>query len=219
MKVIIIFSLIVSIAFTPLTLKAQDYEANENAEELFVINGSSATVYEWFKILEDKGISLAYNASQIDLKRRVTLADQKGSIKEILELILYNYEFNLHHSSGNKVLIQIKGNKKIQFYGKIQDKDSGETLYGYVVTLKDSRGKPHYSLANSNGFFSFKLPVDTYTLTISYIGYYTYQEEITLFSDLFTTIRMKQQSLSIDEVTVTPSPFNKVSDSQNPVNL
>ena len=219
MRVIIKITFIAFIAFIPIRMKAQHIEKIQNAEELLIINGSSATVFEWFKKLESNGISLSYNASKIDLNKQVTLSTQRTSVEKILELLLSQYEFNLHRTSENKILIQITGEKRVQLHGKIQDKETGESLYGYVVSLKDSKGKSYFSLANSNGFFSFKLPIGTYSLMTSYIGYYPHQENLTVTSDCFTTIKMKPQTLSIDEVTITPSIYNQATDSQSPINL
>ncbi len=83
--------------------------------------------------------------------------------------------------------------------GFVQDKRSGEKLFW--ANIYDTRTKLG-TTSNEYGFFSLTLPSDTVELTISFVGYATFQTKFFLNSNLKLNIEL-DPVIQIAEVTVT----------------
>src|SRR5690348_672081 len=58
--------------------------------------------------------------------------------------------------------------QRIKYTGQVLDYDTRQPLHGVTVQVE---GKKYNAITDSAGKFSFTLPVDSYTLTFSYVGY------------------------------------------------
>ncbi|WP_121665594.1 TonB-dependent receptor [Mesonia aquimarina] len=86
--------------------------------------------------------------------------------------------------------------------GTILDKETNEPIFGAnILLLNTNKG----TFTNDKGFFEIKLPPDTYTISISLLGYQSYQEEIILTTDKNIQIVLEQSSESLDQVVITQS--------------
>ncbi|WP_338732282.1 TonB-dependent receptor [Mangrovimonas cancribranchiae] len=98
--------------------------------------------------------------------------------------------------------------EKFTLSGTVKDHTNGETLLGVTVYLKDTNIG---SITNEYGFFSLTAPKDNYTLIISYVGYESYSQELTLNKDQKLNIELKASSTALDEVIITAEESEMVS--------
>ena len=79
------------------------------AEERIHVNASSATVLQWFRWIEkEKGLTLSYNPSQIDLNKVCRIEhSQEMTIEELIEEILKGYRIRTTSLASDKLLIQV----------------------------------------------------------------------------------------------------------------
>ena len=83
--------------------------------------------------------------------------------------------------------------------GTIKDLNNGETLLGATVYLKD----PNYgATTNEYGFLSLTAPEGTYTLVISFIGFKSITQEITLSKDQKLDFELEETATSLDEIVI-----------------
>ncbi len=85
--------------------------------------------------------------------------------------------------------------------GTISDGESGETIIGANIVLKDNPSIG--TVSNNYGFFSITLPAGKQTLLISYIGYTQTEREIDLSENKRLDIPLYTQSTELQEVVVT----------------
>ena len=86
--------------------------------------------------------------------------------------------------------------------GFVSDQQTGETLIGANVYLKDSE---FGSTSNTSGYYQIRrISPGTYTLQVSYIGYITYEEEITLEpgESKRLDIELDTRGYELDQITV-----------------
>ncbi|MBF8151388.1 TonB-dependent receptor [Winogradskyella sp. F6397] len=84
--------------------------------------------------------------------------------------------------------------------GNISDINSNESLIGVNVILPELQTG---AVTNEYGFYSITLPEGTYVIQISYLGYKTISETITLNSNLNKNYKLKESAESLDEVVIT----------------
>ena len=95
--------------------------------------------------------------------------------------------------------------QKVTLSGIVKDAESGETLIGAYIILKDSLSKtaPNGTVANPSGFYSITVEKGTYLLTVSYLGFKTISETITLTSNLKKNFELEPAVFVTDEVVIT----------------
>ena len=80
--------------------------------------------------------------------------------------------------------------------GTITNASSNETLIGVnVIIPEEQKGV----VTNEYGFYSIKLQEGTYTLEISYLGFQTIRETITIAEDTTFNTEMTEGSENLDE--------------------
>ncbi|RSK41537.1 TonB-dependent receptor [Mangrovimonas spongiae] len=104
--------------------------------------------------------------------------------------------------------IYSQSQEKFTLSGTIKDSTNGETLLGATVYLKDTSIG---SITNEYGFFSLTALKGNYTLIISYVGYESYSQELTLNKDQKLNIELKASSTALDEVIITAEESEMVS--------
>ena len=195
---------VVVLGLLPFSLSAQN--PHPIAEETFENKVSSATVYEWFGMLEREGYVLSYNASSIDLSARVTLKQAVRTIDAFLRQVLEGYAFTLRFSEEKKIQIQIQGQKKVQLSGKVSHAETGEILPHFTMTLTDQKGKK-YTVTDYAGEFAITLPAGTYTAVLPYLGFSPYVSHLDLTRNRSLNIQLSPTTFPMKEVVVKPSPF------------
>jgi len=97
---------------------------------------------------------------------------------------------------------------KYTISGVVKDMANGETFLGATVFLK---GTSIGSSTNEYGFYSITAPEGNYTLTISYIGFTTFERVINLSANQKLDIELKVDSDKLlDEVVVTAEESKNV---------
>lgn len=84
--------------------------------------------------------------------------------------------------------------------GTITDISNGETTFGASVILK---GTSIGAETNEYGFFSITAPKGNYTLVISYIGFATKSENVTLDKNQKIDFEISESSTELEEVVIT----------------
>lgn len=186
----------------------QNSEKNRNtavAEERIAVTASSATVLQWFDMIEkEKDITLSYNPSQIDMEK-ICRIDFTGetTIRELLRKILKDYRYRLVCLQHGKIAIQIIRKKETcRITGTIKESDSMEQLYGAIIMFENKNGEKQYAMSDENGLFKCFVMEGSYNVTASYMGYEPYTRQINITHAESLEIYLKPQLFEIAEVTV-----------------
>ena len=94
---------------------------------------------------------------------------------------------------------------KFTVSGYIKDKNSGETLIGANVYVKELKTG---AAANLYGFYSLSMPQGTYTLIYSYIGYEQVVKEISLTENKTINIELTSTQNTFKEVEIVGKKEN-----------
>jgi len=89
--------------------------------------------------------------------------------------------------------------------GSVTDNESGETLLGATIYAKEI-GKG--IVTNEYGYFSLTLPEGTYTLSISYVGFKTFEQVVFLTENKKLDVQLNLDN-SLDEVVITSNKNTK----------
>jgi len=90
--------------------------------------------------------------------------------------------------------------KRFTLSGTISDKASNETLIGVTVAIQELRTG---TTTNEYGFYSISVPPGNYTLQISYIGFQTITQKITLDKNQKIDFQINEAVEQLEEVIVT----------------
>ena len=111
-----------------------------------------------------------------------------------MKKILYLLGLLLMFSSSNLIA------QKNTISGYIEDAKTGERMVGVNVVAKEvSLG----TTSNTYGFYSMTLPVSSYILEFSFIGYETFSISVDLSEDAHYNVSLKTQSLELQEIVLT----------------
>ena len=84
--------------------------------------------------------------------------------------------------------------------GYVEDAETGERMVGVNVVAKElSLG----TTTNTYGFYSVTLPVSSFNMEFTFIGYEKSVLSVNLTEDLHVNISLKSQSLELEEVILT----------------
>ncbi len=84
--------------------------------------------------------------------------------------------------------------------GYVKDRATGESMVGVSVGLKEpAKG----TSTNVYGFFSLTYPEGEYTLVVTYIGYETHTQPLSLRADTRLNIALKPASIQVEELEIT----------------
>ncbi|WP_370390845.1 carboxypeptidase-like regulatory domain-containing protein [uncultured Winogradskyella sp.] len=97
------------------------------------------------------------------------------------------------------VVSTVAAQEKFTFSGTILDNRSNETLIGVNILVPELNSG---TMTNEYGFFSITLPEGTYEVQISYLGFKTIVETITLNTDISKTYKLEETAESLDEVLI-----------------
>ncbi len=109
--------------------------------------------------------------------------------KKIIPFILILFISNLGFSQ-----------EKFTLSGTISDASSNETLIGVNIIAKDTK---LYATTNEYGFYSLTLPKGDYEILISYVGFTTISEAISLNQNTKRNFSLQESGQELKEVVVT----------------
>lgn len=170
------------------------------------INLSNVTVEDVFNAINSQtGYTVAYHNSDVDLKKKVSVNVQNGSVGEVVKQALtgQNVAFSItdKHVVLSKQAASSNGNK-IKVSGKITDVN-GDGLIGASVTEK---GSANGAIADVDGDFSLSVPSNA-TLSISYIGYNS--KDVQVNGNTVINVTLTENSKVLEEVVVTALGIRK----------
>lgn len=90
--------------------------------------------------------------------------------------------------------------QNVTLSGTIKDASNGEDLIGVSVFVKE---KSVGTQTNAYGFFSLTLEPGTYTISLSYIGFQTITETISLQESLIKNYELKEEGVQLQELVVS----------------
>lgn len=96
--------------------------------------------------------------------------------------------------------------EKVSLSGYLKDESNGEALIGATVYVPELEIGV---VTNSYGFYSLTMPTGEYTVQVSYIGYETQTQKVTMDKNQSLTIKLEEAAAMIDEVFVTSEAKNK----------
>lgn len=182
----------------------QPAQLKNMAEERILVAFSSASVQQWFALIEQQGVILSYNPSVIDITETREVLPGEKRIGKLLEEILSDYNLKLIVAAGNKIIVQAVKKKKYDLSGMLREKESAEKLYGAAVTFRDQNNTATVIVSDNDGRFSVRLPEGEYAMEATYIGYRKFSRLIRIDRNQFLTAEMEPVSFEIREVTVEP---------------
>ncbi|MEO0047032.1 MAG: hypothetical protein RL705_2223 [Bacteroidota bacterium] len=101
--------------------------------------------------------------------------------------------------------------EKFTLSGLISDGNNKETLIGVSLFITETKTS---LTTNEYGFYSITLPKGNYTVSISYLGYQTLEETITLTQDTRKNFLLRESSQQLKEVVIVQN--NKRVDIRKP---
>jgi hypothetical protein len=107
------------------------------------------------------------------------------------------------------MLYTVEGFAQKQNYtlsGNVKDENTGESLIGAVISVKQPKGTGTYS--NEYGFYSLTLKKGTYDVIVSYIGYISDTLTVELNQNVNADFSLPDGSINTDEITITDSLIN-----------
>jgi len=90
--------------------------------------------------------------------------------------------------------------QQIVLSGTVRDAESGETLIGSVVSVEPGG---QAASTNAYGFYSLTLPQGKHQITLSYVGYQSYSEEVSLNSSQRLNVELRRGDNTLEEVVVS----------------
>lgn len=157
------------------------------------------------KIEQGSKYRIAYNSSEIDASRIVTIPKAQGDALEMLKLVLQNanceYEINgnyvtLHPKQPKPSTKQSNNDNKRKISGNILD-TTGEPIIGATVMVK---GTNNATVTNIEGNYTLTDVPDNAEISISYIGFQTVTLKAT--DRNLAKITMKEDGQALSEVVV-----------------
>lgn len=102
-------------------------------------------------------------------------------------------------------VVDAQAQKKVTLSGYMRDGKSGEALIGATVYVKELETGTQ---TNNYGFYSISMPVGSYTVTYSYLGFATSTQTIDMSASKTNTIEMKNEN-TLEEVEITSEKRDK----------
>lgn len=99
------------------------------------------------------------------------------------------------------IIHSVSAQREYTISGYVKELSSGEALFGVNVLIDGTLG----TTTNEYGFYSISLSGGPHTVVVSYLGFQTISEEITLDSDRRVNFDLREESNALDEVVVTSS--------------
>lgn len=186
----------ISVSFFSLFLASQMTISAQNVS----FSTNKVTLKSAFEKIEKASkYKIAYNSSQLDANRSVTLSKTSGDVLGMLTQLLKGTNCT-YEMEGNYIIIkpfqknQTSG-KKVKVRGVIKD-ETGEPIIGATIRVK---GHSEGTVSDFDGNFSLDVTGDN-TLQISYIGYQT--KEFVVGKQHHFSIVLEEDKKILNEVVV-----------------
>lgn len=202
----------------------------QEGEKKITIQNKSISLKDVFAQIESQtGYSVAYEQSDLDIEKKVSLSLKKASIDKTMTQLLKNSGY-VYKIKGYHIIISSSGVKDKT--GKEKAQKLTQTIRGIVIDAKTNTPIEYASVSileepslgastDSAGHFRIKnVPIGRYDVQTSFMGYHTYivnELPVTSSKEVFIEIPMNENIQSLDEVLVQPE--TKKSQPLNPMSL
>lgn len=170
-------------------------------DQRFAFNINNQGLEQAISLIEKTaGISIAYDAVQVDKKRVVNVPSINLTLKNALYAVFgQGFEFLM---VGNRVIVRVRPKQqgKFSLYGYITDSYSGETLPGASVYLSDD--VTIGTVSNHYGYFSLSLSEGKNQIIVSYIGYEPLKISVEMNDNRRFDFKLDQISSALEEIVV-----------------
>lgn len=164
-------------------------------------NNEYLTLKKAFEKIESvSNYKVAYNASKLNVNKKVLLNQKNKSVPEVMEELLKGTDYTFEIKGNQIVIVPKKQDKsgkgtKQKITGMVTD-ENGESVIGASVTEK---GTTNGTVTDINGCYELYVPKGS-TIQISYIGYLS--QNVKVGSNSQIDIQLKEDAHSLDEVVV-----------------
>ena len=164
-------------------------------------NNEYLTLKKAFEKIESvSNYKVAYNASKLNVNKKVLLNQKNKSVSEVMEELLKGTDYTFEIKGNQIVIVPKKQDKsgkgtKQKITGMVTD-ENGESVIGASVTEK---GTTNGTVTDINGCYELYVPKGS-TIQISYIGYLS--QNVKVGSNSQIDIQLKEDAHSLDEVVV-----------------
>lgn len=186
----------ISVSFFSLLLASQMTISAQNVS----FSTNKVTLKSAFEKIEKASkYKIAYNSSQLNANRSVTLSKKSDDVFGILTQLLKGTNCT-YELEGNYIIIKPQqktqtSGKKVKVRGVIKD-ETGEPIIGATVRVK---GQSEGTVSDFDGNFTLDV-TDNNTLQISYIGYQT--QEFAVGKQHHFSIVLEEDKKILNEVVV-----------------
>lgn len=160
---------------------------------------SNVPLSEAMKQIEKQtGCTFFYDATQVDVKQKVSLNSQDEALNKALDKMLSPIQLGFEVTNTQIALFRKQAEKMgalAKVRGKVTD-EMGEGAIGANVTVE---GTGTGVITDLDGNFELDVPKNA-TVTISYIGYET--QKIKFTNQAFLAVQLKVDSQTLEEVVV-----------------
>ncbi len=175
-------------------------------------NNELLTLKKAFEKIESvSNYKIAYNASKLNVNKKVLINQKNKPVPQIIEELLKDTDYTFD-MKGNQIIIVPKNQKKSEkstskqkITGFVLD-ENGESVIGASVSEK---GTTNGTVTDVNGHYELTVPKGS-TIQISYIGYLS--QNVKVGSNSQINIKLVEDSHSLDEVVVVGYGQMKKSD-------
>lgn len=177
-------------------------QANMYAQKApnITINNADITLKEALQSIEKQSkMSVAYNESQLNASKKISLQITNEPVNQALDKILEDTEF-AYKIENEQIIIQHQqksDNPKRKITGKVVD-ETGEPLIGVNITVVGQEGNG--TITNLDGEFSIQ-GTEGDVLKFSYIGYA--EQTITVGKESNYNVNLSADTQLLSEVVVT----------------
>lgn len=169
-----------------------------DAQKVTFHEGSISLKQAFEKLESSSAYKIAYNDSQLDVSRKVSMDQKDMEVLQVLSQLLKNTGYT-YKINGNYVIIvpeevkTVKGKKQVS--GVIVD-TNGDPVIGANVVEK---GTTNGTITDLDGKFTLEVN-DNSVLQVSYIGYNT--QELSVAGKTDFSVKLGEDTQALDEVVV-----------------
>lgn len=166
-----------------------------NAQKV-TFNGERVSLKQAFQKIESVSkYKIAYNATQLDVNKIVTLNQKNVDVLKVLDAILAGTDCTYKINDGYIVITPVQKGTVRKIEGTVKD-TKGEPIIGATVMVK---GTATGTITDFDGNFSLDA-TDGANLEISYVGYQS--QQIKAISGKLLAVTLKEDTEILDEVVV-----------------
>ena len=167
-----------------------------NAQKI-TFNGEQVSLKRAFEQIESvSNYKIAYNTSQLDVNRKVTLNQKNTDVLQVLDQLLAGTGCTYKVNENYIVITAQQAGSLKKIHGVVKDVN-GEPIIGANVVVKGSPSNG--TITDFNGNFDLSVTSNA-TLQISYIGYNT--QELFVGKKTDFNIVLKEDTETLEEVVV-----------------